>query len=227
MRWQWNRFVAETLGHLRHTRIEHTPAIEHLALTRCPCAQLASDRTRMKISLRFFTRGLFYFSIDTNLPVQFDPVKPKGGVRIRLKLSALRAFIIRKEHEPILVEAFQQNDSHRWPGVPIRRRKTHRIDVANASFNRGGEPVGELLNRVAIEIATSQSSANVLVTRSRRIVRNLHHLNQRQSNNSLQGNCRMGTPAAENVQAFGPNAWLRMLSLLYVSLQHLVDPYWF
>src|SRR5882724_7999713 len=59
VRRQWNWLVAEALGHLRHARIEHTPAINYLALARRPCAQLASDRTRMKISLRLFTRGLF------------------------------------------------------------------------------------------------------------------------------------------------------------------------
>ena len=78
VRRQWNWLVAEALGHFRHARIEHTSAIDHLALTRCPCAQLTSDRTRMKISLRLFTRGLFHFSADANLPVEFDPVKPEA-----------------------------------------------------------------------------------------------------------------------------------------------------
>src|ERR1700750_3014372 len=39
VRRQWNSLVAEALGHLRHARIEHTPTIDHLALTRCPRAQ--------------------------------------------------------------------------------------------------------------------------------------------------------------------------------------------
>src|ERR1700748_3432192 len=64
VRRQWNWLVAEALGHLCHARIEHTPAIKHLALARRPRAQLASDRTRMKIILRLFTRGLFHFSAD-------------------------------------------------------------------------------------------------------------------------------------------------------------------
>src|SRR5882724_11062862 len=54
MRRQWYRLVAEAFGHLCHARIEHAPAIEHLALTRRPRAQLAPNRARMKISLRFF-----------------------------------------------------------------------------------------------------------------------------------------------------------------------------
>src|SRR6478752_9676598 len=156
MRRQWNWFVAVALGHFRHARIEHTPAIEHLALTRCPCAQLASDRARMKIRLRLFTRGLFHFSADANLPVELNPVKPQGGVWICLKLFPLCAFVIRKEHEAILIEALQQNDSHRRSRVAIRRRKAHRIDVVNAGLNRGSEPIGELLDRVAIKVASAQ-----------------------------------------------------------------------
>jgi len=164
VRGQWDRFVAEALSHLRHARIKYTAAIENLALTRRPCAQLASDRARMKITLRLFTRGPFYFSTDTNLPVEFDPVKPKRGVWIGLELFPLCAFIIRKEHEAILIEALQQNDSHRRFAIAIRRGKTHCIDVVNASLNRGGEPVGELLDRVAMQIATSQPFSDVLVT---------------------------------------------------------------
>src|SRR4029077_2949559 len=91
VRRQRNWLVAEAFGHLRHARIEHTLSIDHLALTRRPCAQLASNRTRMKISLRLFTRGPFYFSVDTNLPVKLDPVKTQRGVRIRLKLFPFRA----------------------------------------------------------------------------------------------------------------------------------------
>ena len=75
VRRQWNRFVAETLSHFCQARIKHTPAVDYLALTRRPCAQLASDRTRMKIGLRFFARGFLDFSADANLPVEFDPVK--------------------------------------------------------------------------------------------------------------------------------------------------------
>ena len=46
----------------------------------------------MKISLRLFTRGLFHFSADANLPVKFDPVKPKRSVRIGLELFPLWYF---------------------------------------------------------------------------------------------------------------------------------------
>ena len=133
----------------------------------------------MKISLRLFTRGLFHFSTDTNLAVEFDPVKPKRGVRIGVELFALRAFIICKEDEAILIEAFQQNDSHGRSRVARRRRKTHRIDVVNASLDRGGEPVGKLLDGVAVEVATSQPSADVLVTRSGWIARDFHHFEQK------------------------------------------------
>ena len=97
---------------------------------------------------------------------------------IGLELFPFRAFVIGKEHEAILIEALQQNDPHRRPRVAIRRGKAHRVDVVNASLNRGGEPVGKLLDRVAIEVASAQTFADVLVTRSGWIMRNFHHANK-------------------------------------------------
>src|SRR5262249_6907295 len=81
VRRQRDLLVAEALSLFRHSSIEHPPAVDYFALTRRPRAQLASDRTRMKIGLRFFARGLLDFSADTNLPVEFDPVKTELSVR--------------------------------------------------------------------------------------------------------------------------------------------------
>src|SRR5689334_18071417 len=49
MRWQRDGIAAVTLRHLRHARVQYAPSVEHLALARGPCAELASDRTGMKI----------------------------------------------------------------------------------------------------------------------------------------------------------------------------------
>ena len=95
----------------------------------------------MKISLRLFTRGLFHFSADTDLPVEFNPVKPKGCVGIGVELFPFGAFVIRKKDEAVLIETLQENDSHRRSRVAIRRRKAHRVDVTNAGLYRGGEPI--------------------------------------------------------------------------------------
>ena len=51
VRRQWNLLVAEALSHLCHARIEHAARVNDFALARSPCAQLAPDRTRMKIGL--------------------------------------------------------------------------------------------------------------------------------------------------------------------------------
>src|SRR5438046_3502054 len=72
---QRNGFTVEAFCHLRHARIKHATSIEHVALTRGPRAQLAADRARMKISLRFLARSFFRCPANTNLPIQFDPVK--------------------------------------------------------------------------------------------------------------------------------------------------------
>src|SRR5947208_16339665 len=69
VRRQWDRLVTKAFGRLCHAPVENAPAVDYLALTRRPCAQLAADRARMKISLRFFARGFLHFSTDANLPV--------------------------------------------------------------------------------------------------------------------------------------------------------------
>ena len=118
----------------------------------------------MKIGLRLFTRGLLNFSADANLPVELDPVKPKRSVRIRFKLFSLRALVIRKEHEPVLIETLQQNNSHRRSAIAIGGSEAHRIDVADTGFNRGGKPIPELFNRISIKVAPAQTFSDVLVT---------------------------------------------------------------
>src|SRR5437899_2261172 len=112
VRRRWNRLVAEALGHLCHARIEHATCVDYLALTRRPGAQLAAHWARMKISLRFLTRGFRHFSADANLPVQFDPVKPQRRIRIGLELLSFFALVIGKKNEAVVVEAFQQNNPH-------------------------------------------------------------------------------------------------------------------
>ena len=118
----------------------------------------------MKISLRLFTRGLFHFPADTNLPVELDPVKTKSGVRIGLELFPFGAFVIRKKDEPVLIETLQENNSHRRSRVATRRRKAHRVDITNAGLNRGGEPIRKLPDRIRIQVAPAQTFPDVIVT---------------------------------------------------------------
>ena len=118
----------------------------------------------MKIALRFFTRGLLHFSTDTNLPVEFDPIKPKRGVRIGLKLFPFCALVIRKKYEAIFIEALQQNDSHRRYAIAPRGGETHCVHVADTGLNCRGEPIAKLFNRVAGKIAPAQAFTDMLVT---------------------------------------------------------------
>jgi hypothetical protein len=50
-----------------------------------------------------------------------------------------------------------------------------------------------------MQIATSQTFADVLVMRSCRIAWDFHYFEQRQGNNSVQGNCRMRMAVAQKV----------------------------
>src|ERR1700757_1785010 len=51
VRGQRNRLVLEAFGHFCHARIKHATRVDHIALTRCPGAQLAAHRARVKIRL--------------------------------------------------------------------------------------------------------------------------------------------------------------------------------
>src|SRR5438046_5252471 len=106
MRWQRDGIVAEAFRHLRHARVQYTPSIEHLALARGPRPELTSDRTGMKINLRFFARSSFHFPADANLPVQFDPIESHRRIRIGIELLSLAAFVVAKKDKPVLIETF-------------------------------------------------------------------------------------------------------------------------
>ncbi len=97
MRRQRNALVTEAFGHLRHSRIQHAAAINHLALARRPCAQLTTHRTRMKIGLRFFARSLFRLPANANLTIQFDPVKCQRSVRVGIELLSFFALVVGKK----------------------------------------------------------------------------------------------------------------------------------
>src|SRR5882724_8687588 len=103
---QRNTLVAKTFCHLCHSRVQDAASIEDLALTRGPRAQLAAERARVKIGLRFFTRGFFRFPADANLPVQLDPVKSQRRIGIGFELLSFFAFVVRKKDEPVLIETF-------------------------------------------------------------------------------------------------------------------------
>ena len=109
---QWNALVTKTFCHLRHARIKHATSIEHLALTRGPRAQLAADRARLKVSLRFLALSFFRCPADANLPIQFDPVKRQRRIGIDFELLSFFAFVVGKKDETVLVETFQQNNPH-------------------------------------------------------------------------------------------------------------------
>src|SRR5262249_33054186 len=121
-------------------------------------------RTRMKVGLRLFARCLLHFSVDTNLPVEFDPVKPKRSVWVGVELFPLCALVIRKEHKTLLIETLQKNNSHRRSAIPTGGGKTHCVHVADTGLNCCGKPIGKLSDRIAIEIAPPQAFADVIIT---------------------------------------------------------------
>src|ERR1700757_541381 len=129
----------------------------------------------MKIGLRFFARGLLHWPANANLSVKFDPIKCQRRVRVRIELLPFFALVIGKKDEPVLVEAFQENNAHRWSAVRSSCGQAHCVDIANTGFNRCREPVSKLFDRIAIKIAPAQTLADMLVTRSIGITWRFHH----------------------------------------------------
>ena len=129
----------------------------------------------MKINLRFFAGGLFHFSADSDLPVQFDPIKCHRRVRIRGELLSFLAFVICKEHEAVLVETFQQNDAHCRLGVGAGGGEAHRVHIANTGLDGGGKPVRKLFDWIGIKITPAQALPDMLIAGRSRISWHLHH----------------------------------------------------
>src|SRR4026209_1067033 len=128
----------------------------------------------MKIGLRFFARSFSRFPTDSNLSVEFDPVKCQRRVRVGVELLTFFALVIGKKHEPVLVEAFQKSNPHRRPAISPSCGKAHCIDVANTGFDYRSEPISKLFDRIAIEIAPAQTRRGVFVARSGGITWRLH-----------------------------------------------------
>src|SRR6266513_2114896 len=141
VRRQGNGIVAKAFGHLYHACIQHAASIEHFALARRPCAEMAAHRPGMKIALRFLMRRFLRFPANANLSIQFNPIKCQRSVRIGFELHSLFAFVIREKNETVLVESFQQHHAHGRFCVAPSGSETHRVDVANLGFNCRSEPV--------------------------------------------------------------------------------------
>src|SRR5579884_2174985 len=174
MRRERHRFAGKPFRHFRHARIEHSTRIDHLALTRGPRGQLATQWTRVKVNKRFLPGNFFRAAANANLSIQFDPVKGQCGVGIGCKMFPFFAFVIGEKDKALVVEILQQHDSHRRPAVWGDRCQAHGIRVANTGLGCRGKPVAKLLDRIRVEIAPAKTFADMLVSRGLRIAWNLH-----------------------------------------------------
>src|ERR1043166_2456877 len=125
----------------------------------------------MEVALGFFARNFFDTTAEADLPIELDPVKQTSGVRIRLQLLALFALVIGEKNETVAIESFAQNNSDRRFSVTASSGEAHRVHITNPGFDRSGEPVGELFDRIGIEIAAAQADGGMLVMRCSRIAR--------------------------------------------------------
>ena len=114
----------------------------------------------MKIFRRFFARSLFHFSFDPDLALHFHPIHEQGGIWIFLELPPLLAVVISEEDKAALVEILQQDDAGGGFFVGASGQR-HRVCIVNPGFDRGGEPIVELCDRVGIDRGPAQSGTTI------------------------------------------------------------------
>src|SRR3569833_1895439 len=99
MRRELDLVVPKALGHLRESRVQDAPRIDHFTLVRDPGAALAAARARPKISLRFFPRSFLHPPGAADLPLQRHPVDDESGLRVRVELAPFAAVIVGEKNE--------------------------------------------------------------------------------------------------------------------------------
>src|SRR5713226_9628918 len=134
------------------TVLQLVATFNHFALVRSPRADLAPERTRLKIFLRFVFRNLLDKSFDAHLPLLRQPVGHQTRARILGEVRRFAAFVIGEENKSEVVETFQQDDPRRRLSILRRRRQRHRVSFRNAGGSCFVVPLRELLDWVAVNV---------------------------------------------------------------------------
>src|SRR5262249_24650755 len=92
-----------------HAAIQHLSAGNNPALWRRPGTQAAAPGATPKVGIRLLCRDPLNGPFDSNLPIQFGPVKDKGRLRIVVQLLRFTTFVIGEKDETSLIKAAQQD----------------------------------------------------------------------------------------------------------------------
>src|SRR5712692_6475763 len=147
---------AVALRQFRVTLLQRGATFNHFALVRSPRADLAPERTRLKIFFRFVFRNLLDKSFDAHLPLLRQPVGNQARARILGEVRRFAAFVIGVENKTAVVETFQQDDPRRRLSILRRRRQRHRVSFRNAGGSCFVVPLRELLYGVAVNVRLVQ-----------------------------------------------------------------------
>ncbi len=143
-----NSAIAEVCLHASKFLLEKRSSWNLRALRRRPCAETAFARARLKILLRFAPRQFVDTSFDSELPLEFRPVKHNGRARIPAKVGSLAAVVVGVEDEAAAADAAIQDDAHRWASVARRGRERHRFGERLAGLLRLAKPLPEQRERI-------------------------------------------------------------------------------
>lgn len=161
------RFRAEIFPrHGRHTLLERFTSRKNLGLVRGPGAHATQDRTSGEVRSRFLAGQPTNCAGDANLSLDLRPVKDQCRARVRGKLRALAAPIIRVKNEAVRINAFEQYDSCGRRAVCSRCGQRHCVGLRGEfCVARFGEPPVELPHRIGIDIPFRQGRTSVLLTK--------------------------------------------------------------
>src|SRR5690242_16637461 len=119
----------------------------------------------MEVTLRFFARRFLNRTGYSHLPIELNPIESEGRVRISIKFPPLLTFVVCKKNEAVMVESLEKNDADGRLRFRRGGSEAHGIDIANPRLDRGGEPIGKLLDGIRIEVASMQAADAVVITR--------------------------------------------------------------
>src|SRR5712692_11180936 len=102
--WRARNIFAVALRNFGVTLLQLVATFNHLALVRSPRADLAPERTRLKIFFRLVFRNLLDKSFDAHLPLLRQPVGNQTRARILGEVRRFAAFVVGVENKAAFIE---------------------------------------------------------------------------------------------------------------------------
>ena len=155
------------LGQLGHPPLENSRRSTTATLRRGERAQLASAGAAVRVGLGLLARRALHRALDPHLTPEQLPVEQQRRARVGGELAALAALVVREEHEPVVAGLLDQHHSHRRGSVGRGRGQRGGLGLAGACALGRLEPLGELPDRIRIDVLFAQRLRRIGQRRAR------------------------------------------------------------